>query len=67
MHYAVLLLVVLLAFPDAPGAFRRGCLAVLADEQRHCRLYLVRLGARSFLLQWLRIVRSGDRLEFELK
>lgn len=30
----------LLAFPDAPAAFRRGLLAILADEQRHCQLYL---------------------------
>jgi uncharacterized ferritin-like protein (DUF455 family) len=39
----------LLAFPDAPAAFRRGLLNILADEQRHCRLYIDRLtelGAR---------------------
>ncbi|MCG8423125.1 MAG: ferritin-like domain-containing protein [Proteobacteria bacterium] len=39
----------LLAFPDAPGPFRRGLVAILADEQRHCRLYiecLAALGAR---------------------
>ena len=29
----------LLAFPGAPSAFRRGLLAILVDEQRHCRLY----------------------------
>jgi uncharacterized ferritin-like protein (DUF455 family) len=35
----------LLAFPEAPPAFRRGLLGILADEQRHCRLYLERLAA----------------------
>ncbi len=35
----------LLAFPEAPAPFRRGCVAILADEQRHCRLYLERLAA----------------------
>ena len=35
----------LLAFPDMPTEFRRGCLGILADEQRHCRLYLGRLEA----------------------
>ena len=34
-----------LAFPHAPAAFRRGCVAIAADEQRHCRLYLDRLEA----------------------
>lgn len=34
-----------LAFPDAPGPFRRGLIAILADEQRHCRLYIERLEA----------------------
>ena len=33
----------LLAFPDAPSAFRRGCLVILAEEQEHCRLYVERL------------------------
>jgi len=32
-----------LAFPAAPAAFRRGCAAIIADEQRHCRLYTGRL------------------------
>jgi uncharacterized ferritin-like protein (DUF455 family) len=39
----------LLAFPEAPPRFRRGLAGILADEQRHCRLYLERmapLGAR---------------------
>ncbi|MGE0869123.1 MAG: DUF455 family protein [Kofleriaceae bacterium] len=34
-----------LAFPDTPIAFRRGLLAVLADEQRHLQLYQERLVA----------------------
>jgi uncharacterized ferritin-like protein (DUF455 family) len=33
----------LLRWPGAPPALRRGMLAALADEQRHCRLYLGRL------------------------
>jgi uncharacterized ferritin-like protein (DUF455 family) len=39
----------LLAFPDAPGDFRQGLLRILADEQRHTRMYLARVedaGAR---------------------
>jgi uncharacterized ferritin-like protein (DUF455 family) len=35
----------LLAFPDAPEGFRRGCLGILADEQRHFELYAGRLAA----------------------
>lgn len=35
----------LLAFPDAPAAFRRGLAGILADEQRHCRMYIGRLRA----------------------
>jgi uncharacterized ferritin-like protein (DUF455 family) len=34
-----------LAFPETPIAFRRGLLAILADEQRHLALYLERLAA----------------------
>ena len=34
-----------LAFPDTPIAFRRGLLAILADEQRHLGLYVERLAA----------------------
>ncbi|MBA3397340.1 MAG: DUF455 family protein [Deltaproteobacteria bacterium] len=35
----------LLAFPDAPLPFRRGLVAILADEQRHLALYRERLVA----------------------
>ncbi|MDB4961575.1 MAG: hypothetical protein JWP01_1574 [Myxococcales bacterium] len=35
----------LLAFPDAPLAFRRGLVAIVADEQRHLGLYRERLAA----------------------
>jgi uncharacterized ferritin-like protein (DUF455 family) len=34
----------LLAFPEAPPAFRSGALRILGDEQRHARLYCARLG-----------------------
>lgn len=33
----------LLAFPEAPGEFRRGLLSILDDEQRHTRMYIARL------------------------
>lgn len=35
----------LLAYPDAPLQFRRGLVAILADEQRHLQLYIDRLTA----------------------
>jgi uncharacterized ferritin-like protein (DUF455 family) len=37
----------LLAYPDTPPLFRRGLLAILADEQRHFALYATRLAAFS--------------------
>jgi uncharacterized ferritin-like protein (DUF455 family) len=40
----------LLAYPDAPDAFRTGLLAILAEEQRHVRLYLARLKAHDVAL-----------------
>lgn len=39
-----LMALVLLRFPDAPAAFRRGVLQTLRDEQEHTRLYLARMG-----------------------
>ncbi|MBI4663096.1 MAG: DUF455 family protein [Verrucomicrobia bacterium] len=38
-----LMALVLLRFPDAPAAFRRGVLQTLKDEQLHTRLYLERM------------------------
>lgn len=38
-----LMALVLLKFPDAPAAFRRGVLQTLRDEQDHTRLYLRRM------------------------
>ena len=38
-----LMALVLLRFPDAPAAFRRGVLRTLQDEQEHTRLYLQRM------------------------
>ncbi len=35
----------LLAFPDTPADFRRGLLHILADEQRHTRMYIARVEA----------------------
>lgn len=38
-----LMALVLLRFPDAPAAFRRGVLQTLKDEQMHTKLYLQRM------------------------
>jgi uncharacterized ferritin-like protein (DUF455 family) len=38
-----LMALVLLRFPDAPEAFRKGVLQTLKDEQEHTRLYLQRM------------------------
>lgn len=38
-----LMALVLLKFPDAPAAFRKGVLQTLKDEQEHTRLYLARM------------------------
>jgi uncharacterized ferritin-like protein (DUF455 family) len=40
-----LMALVLLRFPEAPAAFRRGVLRTLRDEQEHTRLYLERMRA----------------------
>jgi uncharacterized ferritin-like protein (DUF455 family) len=62
----------LLAFPDAPLAFRRGLVAILADEQRHLNLYrerLVALGTSFGDLPvtghfWNKLDHLGSPLEF---
>lgn len=41
----------LLRWPALPGGLRRGMLRALADEQRHCRLYLERLAAHGSRLE----------------
>ena len=38
-----LMALVLLKFPDAPAAFRKGVLQTLRDEQEHTRLYMERM------------------------
>jgi uncharacterized ferritin-like protein (DUF455 family) len=40
-----LMALVLLKFPDAPAAFRKGVLQTLKDEQEHTRLYVERMQA----------------------
>lgn len=41
----------LLCWPDLPRPLRAGFASVLADEQRHCRLYLERLAAHGSRLE----------------
>lgn len=43
-----LMALVLLKFPDAPAAFRKGVLETLKDEQEHTRLYMERMKACGF-------------------
>ena len=52
-----LMALVLLKFPDAPAAFRRGVAQTLQDEQEHTRLYLQRM--RECGLQFGEIPVSG--------
>jgi len=40
----------LLAWPELPASVRRGLIGLLADEQRHCRMYLERLSAHGSAL-----------------
>jgi uncharacterized ferritin-like protein (DUF455 family) len=62
----------LLAFPDAPIAFRRGLVAILADEQRHLGLYCARLAALGVTFGdqpvtghfWNKLDHLGSPLEF---
>ena len=62
----------LLCFPDMPRDFRLGCLGILADEQRHCRMYMRRLEAHDqafgafpvTMMFWRRAERVHTPLEF---
>lgn len=62
----------LLAFPSAPTAFRRGLVAILADEQRHLGLYRERLTAHGLAFGdlpvtghfWNKLEHLGGPLEF---
>ncbi|MBL0220694.1 MAG: DUF455 family protein [Myxococcales bacterium] len=62
----------LLAFPAAPLAFRRGLVAILADEQRHLQLYRDRLAALGMTFGalpvtghfWNKLDHLGTPLEF---
>lgn len=62
----------LLAFPQAPHTFRRGLVAILADEQRHFRLYEARLAAHGIAFGdhpvtghfWNKLDHLGSPLEF---
>jgi uncharacterized ferritin-like protein (DUF455 family) len=48
----------LVRWPDLPAQLRRGLLAALVDEQRHCRLYLDRLEAHGGQFE------SGDHSDY---
>jgi uncharacterized ferritin-like protein (DUF455 family) len=50
-----LMALVLLRFPDAPAAFRRGVLQTLRDEQEHTRLYVERMRACGLTFGELRV------------
>lgn len=62
----------LLAFPDAPSAFRTGLLAILVEEQRHFALYCERLAAHGVAFGdhpvtghfWNKLDHLGSPLEF---
>ena len=58
-----LMALVLLKFPDAPAAFRKGVLQTLKDEQEHTRLYLERMKACGVAARRF----SGERLFLALR
>lgn len=62
----------LLAFPEAPGAFRHGLVAIMEDEQRHTRMHIERaekLGLRFGELPvncyiWKKAMSFGNVLDY---